>query len=56
MQKKVCVNCKLEKQIEDFIFEKKSSNYRSTCKKCYNDRVKEKYDTLKKERKMYGYY
>ena len=38
---KTCINCNVEKTINDFSFRKDSQNFRNCCKRCENERKKQ---------------
>ena len=46
MSTKICIQCNIEKDIEEFSFRKDTNKYRNCCKRCENERKKQ----LKKQK------
>jgi hypothetical protein len=47
METKICVKCKIEKEISNFYFRKDTGNYRNNCSECFRKKSKSWYETNK---------
>ena len=52
-EKKICNKCKIEKNIQEFSFDKTSGKYINTCKKCKVKATKKYYEEHKEEYQQY---
>ena len=47
MNKKICNKCNLEKELNEFEFQKNKNTYRNICKECRNLQRRERYQKHK---------